>query len=684
MKNKIVVECQKDVKDCGACCLSSIVKFYGGYVPLEKIRLDTYTSYDGVSVYNILKAAEKYGFDACAKKIQDKDLSKIILPAIVHVIYKNGLTHFMCLYKINGDEYVLMDPSKGKVKMKKSEFDKIFSQVVIEFCVRDKILLLEKGSNIYSLFVKIIIANKKLCINVLLTSILLMILTILNTLYFKVMNQYVTTNKDQMLIKFIVLIFLIILLFKIIFEYLKSYYENHINKNIDVSVFKNFINHLFYLPYNVICFRTTGEIMTRVNELQSIKNLFSEIFVTCFLDFFITFGAFISLCIINVKMTFILSLFVIIYVIFSLLLNPYIYKRIRKNIEYQTESNNVIIENIDMISSIKNLDETSNVLNKIESKMSSLIFDNYTFTNDINFFNTFKNIIYELAFFIVNTYGFYLIYASRLTIIDLIMFNSLMSYYLSPIKNLIDLLPKYNFLRASFNKICDFIDLEEEKKGLIEPFTNGDITFKNVCFSYNNYKKIVDNFSEKIKMGEKVMLKGESGCGKSTLCKLINRTYNLNYGDILVNDRSILDYNLKTIKANIIYVGQKESLYTDTIKNNIMFNCNDEEKFKHVCKICLIDKIVSQRKFRYDFGISNDSSNISGGEKQRIILARALMRNFEILILDEALSETDYFMEKQIIKNILDNFKDKTIIYVSHKKQDDLFERVIKIGGNND
>lgn len=684
MKNKIVVECQKDVKDCGACCLSSIVKFYGGYVPLEKIRLDTYTSYDGVSVYNILKAAEKYGFDACAKKIQDKDLSKIILPAIVHVIYKNGLTHFMCLYKINGDEYVLMDPSKGKVKMKKSEFDKIFSQVVIEFCVRDKILLLEKGSNIYSLFAKIIIANKKLCINVLLTSILLMILTILNTLYFKVMNQYVTTNKDQMLIKFIVLIFLIILLFKIIFEYLKSYYENHINKNIDVSVFKNFINHLFYLPYNVICFRTTGEIMTRVNELQSIKNLFSEIFVTCFLDFFITFGAFISLCIINVKMTFILSLFVIIYVIFSLLLNPYIYKRIRKNIEYQTESNNVIIENIDMISSIKNLDETSNVLNKIESKMSSLIFDNYTFTNDINFFNTFKNIIYELAFFIVNTYGFYLIYASRLTIIDLIMFNSLMSYYLSPIKNLIDLLPKYNFLRASFNKICDFIDLEEEKKGLIEPFTNGDITFKNVCFSYNNYKKIVDNFSEKIKMGEKVMLKGESGCGKSTLCKLINRTYNLNYGDILVNDRSILDYNLKTIKANIIYVGQKESLYTDTIKNNIMFNCNDEEKFKHVCKICLIDKIVSQRKFRYDFGISNDSSNISGGEKQRIILARALMRNFEILILDEALSETDYFMEKQIIKNILDNFKDKTIIYVSHKKQDDLFERVIKIGGNND
>ena len=120
------------------------------------------------------------------------------------------------------------------------------------------------------------------------------------------------------------------------------------------------------------------------------------------------------------------------------------------------------------------------------------------------------------------------------------------------------------------------------------------------------------------------------------------------------------------------------------LTNNIMFYNDDLEKFDKVCKICLIDEIVEKRKFRYDFGVCNDSSNISGGEKQRIILARGLMNNFEVLILDEALSETDYEMEAKIIKNILKSYPDKTILYISHKKQDNLFERVIEIGGKNE
>ena len=180
------------------------------------------------------------------------------------------------------------------------------------------------------------------------------------------------------------------------------------------------------------------------------------------------------------------------------------------------------------------------------------------------------------------------------------------------------------------------------------------------------------------------MIKGQSGKGKSTLCKLLNRSLELNNGSILIGEKNINDYSLKTIRNNIIYVGQKEFLYTDTIKNNIMFYNDDLEKFDKVCKICLIDEIVEKRKFRYDFGICNDSSNISGGEKQRIILARGLMNNFEVLILDEALSETDYEMEAKIIKNILKSYSDKTILYISHKKQDNLFERVIEIGGKNE
>ena len=682
MKNKMVIVCQRDVKDCGVCCLQSIIKYYNGYVPIEKIRLDTYTSMQGVSVYHLLKAAEKYGFDAIAKKIEDKDLNNIILPAIVHVKYDNGLTHFMCLYEIKGPNYILMDPSKGKIKMTKEEFNKIFTGVVLQFTPKDKIILLEKENSIYSLFIKILIKNKKLCINALLCSVLLTIITIISGMYFKVMNELIINNAFQNIIKITIFIFLVCIIFKIIFDYLKKYYENHINKNIDISVFKGFINHLFHLPLNVIESRSSGEIMSRVNEISSIKELFSQIFIIAFLDLMICLAAFIVLLNLNNKITFILVIFIIIYILLSILISPFFYKRIRQNIEYQTEVNTILLENINMINSIKNLNETENILNKIENKICNLIFDNYTFNININFFETIKNIFYELSFFIINTYGFYLIYNNKFSLISLVIYNTFLSYFIDPIKNIVSLIPKYNFLRASFNKICDFININEEKMGDNKNLINGDIVFEKISFAYDNYNYIIKDFNEIIKTGEKIMIKGKSGSGKSSLCKLITRDFPLSEGNIYINGINIYDYSLSTIKNNVIYVGQKENLYTDTIKNNILFNYKDETNFDKVCKICLVDLIVNKRKLRYDFGISNDSVNISGGEKQRIILARALLRNSKILILDEALSETDYFMEQTIIKNIIKEYPNKTIIYVTHKKQDNLFNRVINLESN--
>ena len=337
-----------------------------------------------------------------------------------------------------------------------------------------------------------------------------------------------------------------------------------------------------------------------------------------------------------------------------------------------------------MMCSIKNLDKTKPVLNHIEEKNSNLIYDNFDFSNSVNFMFNIQNFILENAEFLVTGFGVYLIFNNNFSLISLITFNMIMSYFIEPIKRFVGLFPKFNFFRASFRKVCDFIDINQESLGELENFQSGDIKINNVSFSYNDFNLILDNYSLVIKQNEKVMIKGESGQGKSTLCKLLNRSLELKRGSIYIGEKNIFDYSLKTIRNNVTYVGQKEFLYTDTIKNNIMFYNNDLEKFDKVCKICLIDEIVQKRKFRYDFGVCNDSSNISGGEKQRIILARGLMNNFEVLILDEALSETDYEMEAKIIKNILTSYPDKTILYVSHKKQDDLFDRVMEIGGKNE
>ncbi len=677
MKKMIIVR-QTEIKDCGACSLQSVIRYYDGYVSLEKIRQDTYTSLEGTTVFHLKKAAEKYGFDVLAKKDLDYTFQNQ-LPVIVHVQYENGLCHFMVVYECHQNKLIIMDPSKGKVIMSRDDFNKIFTGVVIELSPKHSIVLQQKGTNIYSLFIRIIKSNKNIIIRLFIASILLIIFTIISGFYFKVLYEQVGNINHSFTI-FLIYIFLLFMLLKTIYSFIRNYYLNIINKNIDVQLFSDFIQHLFKIPLKTISTRTTGEIVSRVNELWEIKSLFSQIFLSGTLDMTLSVSSMIVLFIINRQLSIILIIYIVIYVLVSLLFSPYLYKRLLGNIEYHTVFNTTFVESVDMINSIKNLGMTKESCHNIEKKLCHTIYDSYSFNNTYNYFELFRTLIDELLIFIISTYSFYLIVNDQTSLISVFIFNSLMAYFVDPIKNLISVVPKYNFLRASFNKICDYVDIKEEHEGDLSNFANGDIKFENITYSYNDYYKVLNDFNIVIKMGDKIMIKGPSGCGKSTLCKLLNRDITPQHGSITINDKNIMDYSLKTIKHNITYVGQKERLYTDTIKNNIMFFRKNNQLFDKVCKICCLESIVEKKPLRYESGVSNDATNISGGEKQRIVLARALLNNSKILILDEALSEVDYDLERDIINNINIAFPDKTIIYVSHKNQTDLFKKVVYVG----
>ena len=188
-------------------------------------------------------------------------------------------------------------------------------------------------------------------------------------------------------------------------------------------------------------------------------------------------------------------------------------------------------------------------------------------------------------------------------------------------------------------------------------------------------------FNLTVKPHEHVFFKGSSGTGKSTICKLLYRLIEADKGNILIGGVSIFDYSLSTIREGICYVSQTEALYTASIKENIIFNRDISMlEFNEVCKICKLESIASKRPLRYESIISDDTTFLSGGEKQRIILARALLKKSDIIILDEPLSEVDYKTEREIIKNILQKFKNKTIIYISHKNQAKLFNRTVTLG----
>lgn len=672
---------QRDFKDCGVCALSSIIQYYGGYVSLERIRLDVKASIDGTNAFNLIEASRKYGFDGVGLKVKSLDDKKVKLPAIAHINLKNGFQHFVVVYKVTKNKVILMDPAKGKVVISKEEFNREWSKTILVMYPRMKIISFKKENNLFNIFLSVLLKEKRLFFYIIVMSIFMMIFTIASSYYFQVMIDGITGNYYVTYLKLFVLIFGVIILLKLLFMYFRNYLENHLNKNIDCVLNASFLVHTFNLPLEIILSRTSGEIITRVNELGNIKSLFTEIFISCILDFLLMFASVPLLLSISKDLFLALFLCLILYFFVGLISSKIVFKKAYHNIELEANFNNALLENINMINSIKNLNITNSRLKKIEECLSKFLYDTFLLSSFLNKEKTLKNWISEIGFFVINTWGFYLIFQGKLEITALVTFNTLLNFFLDPIKNCIDSIPKYNYLKATYAKINDFLSNEQEKMGKVTYLKDNSIKMEKITFSYNNINNILYNFNLQIKGGEFVVFKGQSGCGKSTLCKMIDK-YITNYkGNILIGSINIKDLSLATIRKNIMYVNQNENIVTDTIRNNILLDRNIPEKvFFEICKLCAVDEIAKRKPLRYDTVIGNEIGNISGGELQRIILARALLNNFQILILDEALSETDYKMEEKIMINIRNYFKNKTIICITHKNHDKLFDRVINVG----
>ena len=198
-------------------------------------------------------------------------------------------------------------------------------------------------------------------------------------------------------------------------------------------------------------------------------------------------------------------------------------------------------------------------------------------------------------------------------------------------------------------------------------------------FGYNKINNIIDNLSVRINKGEKVIIKGESGKGKSTLCKILNKE--LSYkGSIKLGSVELSNINNDNFKNKITYSSQDEYIFNGSIKDNILLGRKvSDEEFERIASICCLDRIIKNRPFKYDTYLYEGGKELSGGERNLIIMARALVNKSNIYIFDETLRELNDSVENKVLSNIFDNYKDNTIIYVSHKNKKNYFGRVIYV-----
>ncbi|MEG0138162.1 MAG: ABC transporter transmembrane domain-containing protein [Bacilli bacterium] len=463
--------------------------------------------------------------------------------------------------------------------------------------------------------------------------------------------------------------FILIKIYQIISNTLRNKILIEFNKRIDATLSLDIFDKILSLPYSYYRNRTSGEIITRYTELRKLREAINKVLLSVFLDLPLTIFSFLVLFILNEKLTLIAVIIMLLYSVIVTLYNKILKANIEQMQIKQANMNTCLIESINGIETIKGLGIKNMIKRKYEILYIKYLKQIVKIDEILNTQNALKELISEIGEMTIIFAGVILLKENQITLGTLLSFNAILVFFLSPIKNLLNL--DYTIIEAKkiAKKVFEMVLKETDIKELDNK--TGDIIVNNLNFSNNN-NLILKNLSLTVKQGKKVLITGPSGSGKSTLLKILMKYYKIDRKQISINNFDLVDS-----KINHIYISQNETLFTDSIYNNIVYG--NSKKFKEVVKACYIDEIINGN-LGYNTLIEENGFNISGGQKQRIVLARSIIKPFDILLIDEGLNQIDVNLERKILKNIFRMFQDKTIIIVSHRLENmDLYDKMIKI-----
>ena len=428
---------QEDQKECGPVCLQMIIKYYKGYIDLEYLNYLCKTNKYGTNAYNLINGAKEIGFDSYAVKANIDELKGSVFPLIAHVVIKNKYNHYVVIYKINYNKKYLIvaDPANKIKKVSFDEFNTIFSNIVI-FLFPVKKIPQNKNVSLINYLSNILINNYKSFLPLFLLSFIITIFTIVSSFYFKIMlDNY--NNKN-----YIILIFILFIIFNLI-NTLTNYFRNKVtfilNEKIDLDITCNTYKNIINLPYNYYKNHTTGDVISRVTKLNDIRELINKVFISIFMDLPLSLVSFITLYIISSKLFYITILLLLLYILIIL-----IYILPSKNIinKINEENSNVtsyLYETIRGFETVKGLNIKDKIIRTFYNKYSKLLEEIFKFNNLNNNQMLLKEIVFNTTNLVIIFTGILLITKNEITIGTHITFNTILSYFLEPIINILNL-----------------------------------------------------------------------------------------------------------------------------------------------------------------------------------------------------------------------------------------------------
>ena len=668
-------------KDCGAASLAMIINYYNGNYSLDELRDLTNTNRNGTTAYDLVEAATKIGFDASCYKCYLEDINKnnIVLPCIANVIIEGKYKHFIVIYEIDFEKkkIIIADPAQGIKKISFNYFKKIFNNYLIMLIPIKTIPVVTNSTINYHYFINLFKSERKYIKNIIASSLFVTIFSIISSFYIELLISIVTKNKSSNYLFLVFIIFFLVYILKNILEYIRSKILIKIQNKIDSVITLDTYNNVLSLPYHYYRVRSTGDIISRINDLANVKDLITKIIMVLIID--------LPLTIITIFLMFLISKLLFLFSLLIVLLYLFIIKLFKKSFnnyiiylkKEKAEISSTMVESISGFETVKGLKIKDYIFKKFKNMYEKYLALTYNYQKTYLKEIMFKNIISDLGFIVITFIGFYYVSINKLSLGSLFTFNALIVYFLEPLKSVLAYDADFKEAKCSYKRIIE-LDTRCKEDDVTDNHLKGKIDIKNLSYSYNNQKKVLKDINLTIDAGQKVMVLGPSGSGKSTLFKMLLKYFAINSNHIFIDDK---DINTISNSSNIKYINQIETLFTDTLYNNLTLGKSIKEKqLNEVINICSLEKIIEKDSLGINQLIEENGFNLSGGERQRIVLARTILLGFDILIIDEGLNQVDINLERKILSKLINKYKDKTIIIISHRLNNkDLYDKVITL-----
>ncbi|EDX68394.1 MULTISPECIES: peptidase domain-containing ABC transporter [Bacillus] len=652
---------QHDIKDCGAACISTVSKHYGLHIPISKIREYAGTDRNGTNVYGLIQAAEKLGFSAKGVRGNVESLEEIPLPAIAHVIINGKLLHYVVILEITKKGKVIVaDPGEGIIKYDIKEFNEIWTGVLVLLIPNESFQSRDEEKNTFSRFMFLLKNQQSLLIPVFLSSILITIFGVLGAFYFKIVIDNIVTENLKHTLTYLSIGIIVLYIFKVLLELFRSHLILYLSRRLDIKLMFSYYKHVLSLPMNFFETRKVGEIISRFQDAAKIREALATTTLTVMIDTIMVIAGSILLYTQSSTLFFITALHVPIYILIIWMFQRSYEKINRQEMESNAELTSYIVESLNGISTIKSYNAEKEAEFQTEKRLINLLqkfFKRFVITNSQE---SLKTIVELVGGVVILWVGAISILDGEMTIGQLVAYNALLVYFLDPIKNLVDLQPTLQSAFVASKRLTEILDLDLEKndqedKKLSPTSFHHKIRLDNITFKYGTRQNIFNNLSFEIPIGYSVGFVGESGSGKTTIAKLLMRYYDVNEGNIYYDNYHIKDMNRTGLRNKIAYVAQESFFFSGSIFDNLVFGLNKEVTMDKIIDACILadaHEFISSLPLRYDTLLEENASNVSGGQRQRLSIARALLKEADVLILDEATSHLDSASERKIIESL--------------------------------